>query len=139
MKLRNISLPVLFMLCMWTCNANSQTHTVTLTWVNPTAQSGVTVKSVNVYKTATCGTYGTTPLAKVTTGATFVDSSVSNGALLCYVVKTEASCDATVDCTGNTLLANGNFESVKSNEVTVNIPKLAVIINTPGTLGAAVN
>lgn len=138
MRFRVSILSVFLMMFLKTCEGQVKNNTVTFTITPATTIVGVTPKSVNLYRTTTCGTYTTTPFVKIPAGTTsFVDSSAPQGTTVCYTATAEAACDATVDCSKNTQLSSGNFESAKSNEVTISVPKAQVILTVP-TIAATV-
>ena len=110
-------------------SAAAQTHSVTLSWTPPVAQTGVTITVYNVYRADTSGgqVAVTHPLdPSGVPGTTFTDTTVLAGKTYYYKVTTFCT-----SCTTQ--------ESVMSNEVKAIIPALVTQPGAPTVTTVVVN
>lgn len=136
-RLFSLNTILLYFALAVSCHAQTA-HTVTLNWIAPTAQAGVTVTGYNIYRSTTSGQFSATPYASVNSPAlTFVDGTLAaptvvNGSTYFYVVTAKVTYDAT---------HTGPAETEKSNQATAVIPPnpIVVVPNAPGSLTTIVN
>ena len=134
-RLFSLNTMLLYFALAVSCHAQTA-HTVSLNWIAPTAQPGVTITGYNVYRSTTTGVFSATPYATSAT-TSFVDGTLAaptvvNGSTYFYVVTAKVTYDAT---------HTGPAETPQSNQATAVIPPnpTVVVPNAPGTLTTIVN
>lgn len=100
MRFRSV-IPFVMLLGMFTCNAQGQSHTATLTWpanAGVTLPTGEAVTGYKIYRSTTAGGEGTVALGAVSsaTVTSFTDTTIQSGQTYFYKYTFTASCDSAV-------------------------------------------